>query len=74
MSLDQNFRELSVNVISHIPIYVKCEIHLWQLTLIFVILSEKLANFWVISREIWELGVNWISQLISEVKHDSVKC
>ena len=42
-----------------------------------IILSEKLANFCVISREIDKItaiGMNGISQIRTEVKRDSVKC
>ena len=55
MSSDQNFRELSINVISHHNIYVKREICEWQFSSFIVILSEKHVNFGVISREIAEI-------------------
>ena len=59
MDHDQNLRESSVIVIFCFTICVKRKLCEWLFTLIFVILSEKLANFCVISREIakiWDLG------------------
>ena len=52
MGRDWNVREFSVNVISRFTICGNCEISEWQFSLFFVILSEKLAKFCVISREI----------------------
>ena len=52
MSCDQNLRQLRMNVISRFTIYINREVREWQFSLFFMILSEKLANFWVISREI----------------------
>ena len=48
-------RESSVNVISLITICVKCEIREWQFYLFIMILSDKLINFSMISREIAEM-------------------
>ena len=62
MSLDQNFRELSVNVISGFTICTNREFQELQLSLFYVILGEKLANFQVIFREIAEItgiGCQW---------------
>ena len=56
---DQNLREMIVNVNSRLTIFENREIRECQFSLCFVILSEKLANFCVISREIakiWDLG------------------
>ena len=55
------------------------EIHEWQFSQFFIILSEKIAICGVISCEmarIMGLGceVNGISQLRTEVKHDAKKC
>ena len=55
MSLDQNFRELSVNVISSFTICMIREFSELQLSPFCVILSEKLANFQVIFHEIAEI-------------------
>ena len=52
MGQGQNLRELTLNVISHFTICRNHEIREWQFFLYFVILSEKLANVGVISREI----------------------
>ena len=52
MGRDQNLWELRVNMISRSTICWDCEIGEWQFSLCFVILSEKLAYFWVISCEI----------------------
>ena len=52
MCRDQNLRESSVNVNSRFTIYRNREIREWQISLFFVIWSDKLANFGVISREI----------------------
>ena len=52
MGRDQNLRELSVNVISRFTICVNRELDEWQLSLFFVILSERLADLCVISHEI----------------------
>ena len=54
-SLDQNLRELSANMISCFTICVKHELREWQISLFFVILSEKLANVCIISCEISEI-------------------
>ena len=51
MGRDPNLRELNVNVISRFTICANCEINEWQFSLFFVILSEKLAKFRVISLE-----------------------
>ena len=62
MGHDQNLRESSVNVISLFTICTKSEIHEWQFSLFFMILSEKLANFFMISleiTEITEIGSEW---------------
>ena len=59
MGHDRNLREFSVNVISHFIICVNHEICEWQFSLYFMILNEKLANFWVNSHEsakITEIG------------------
>ena len=52
MGCDQNLRELSVNGISRFSICGNLEIREWQFVLFSMILSEKLANICVISREI----------------------
>ena len=52
MGLDQNLRETSMNVNSRFTSFGKREIHECQFSQFFVILSEKFANFCVISREI----------------------
>jgi len=44
--------KLSVNVVSFFIICGNREIGEWQCSLFLVILSEKLANFWLISHEI----------------------
>ena len=49
---DQNLRESSVIVNSRFTISGNREIREWQLSLFLVILSEKLANFCMISRQI----------------------
>ena len=62
-----DFRLWSWNLILLLPICMKREIHEWQFSPFFVILSEKLVNFNMISREIdkiiqikWEFtGQNW---------------
>ena len=62
MSRDQNLRELSVNVNLPFTICRNREICEWQFSLFFMILSEKLANFSVISREIAKItgiGREW---------------
>ena len=80
MGFDQNLLESSMNVISRFTKCVNYEIREWQFSLFFVILSEKLANFGMISREIvkslnsQELGVDWISHFRTEVKRHSMKC
>ena len=51
MDHNQNLRELSINVISQFTIWVNCELSEWQFSLMFVILSEKLAKFNIISSE-----------------------
>ena len=55
MGCDQNLRELSVNVISDFTICGNREICEWQVCLFFVISSEKLVDFSVISHEIAEI-------------------
>ena len=55
MSLDRNFRELSVNMISSFTICMNRELCGQQLSLFCVILSKKLANFQVIFHEIAEI-------------------
>ena len=55
MDCEQNLRESSVKVISLLTICVKREIREWQYPPFFVILSEKLNNVSVISREIAEI-------------------
>ena len=52
MGCDQNLKKKSLNVISRFTICRNRKIREWQFSLFFMILSEKLANFWVISREI----------------------
>ena len=52
MDRDQNLRETSVNVNLRFIIYGNCAIRECQFSLFFVILSEKFANFCVMSREI----------------------
>ena len=56
LDLDQNLRELSVNVISRFTICGNREIGEWQFSLFFETLSEKLENFYVISREITKIA------------------
>ena len=51
MDHEQNLRELNVNVTSLLPIYVKREIRECQYSPFFMILSEKLVCFSLISRE-----------------------
>ena len=75
MGCEQNLRELNVNVISFITISVKREIRDWQFPPFFMIGSEKLVNFHVISREIAKFMWNWRKREIwlrNEVKRDSV--
>ena len=72
---EQNLRESSVNVISLFTICTKSEIHEWQFSPCFVILSEKRVNFSVILHEITEImgnmyEFNW--NLLH--KSDLVKC
>ena len=55
MGCDKNVRELNMIMISHFTICVNCELLEWQFSLFFVILSETLANFGVISQEIAEI-------------------
>ena len=52
MGWDQNLRESTVDLITPFSICMKCEIRDWHICLILAILSEKLVNFCVISREI----------------------
>ena len=62
MGRDQNLRESRANVDSCFSICGNREIHELQFSLFFVILSEKLANFGVISREIAKImgiGSEW---------------
>ena len=61
MGRDKNFCELCLNVILPITICVEREIREWQFSPFFVILSEKLKNVSVISREIAE---------ITRIKHE----
>ena len=71
MDLDQNIRELSVNVISLLTICVTREIRKCQFSPFCVILSGKLANYSVISCEIAEItktGMNGYSRNRTEVK------
>ena len=58
MGRDKNFRESRMNVISLLAICVKHEIRDWQFSPFIVILSEKHANFSVISCAIAE--ITWI--------------
>ena len=76
MGLDQNLRETSMNVNSCFAIFGNREIHECQFSQFFVILSEKFANFCVISREIAKITGIWcdgLSQFRTDVKRDSVK-
>ena len=62
MGRDQNLRETSVNVNSCFTIFWSCEIHECQFSLFFMILSEKLVNYHVMSREMTEItgiGREW---------------
>ena len=59
---------------SHFIICGIREIHKWQFSVFFVILSVKLTNFGVISRRIAEITVIGISHFRTEVKGDFVKC
>ena len=70
MGHEHNLNESSMNVISLLNICVKREIHEWQSSPFFVILSEKLVNF---TWNCLNWGVNSYSQHKTEVKHDSVK-
>ena len=54
------FREFSMNVVSLLMFYVKREIHEGQFSPFFVILSDELVNFIVISHEIAEIA--WIER------------
>ena len=56
--MNQNFDELSLNVISCLINCMKREIHEWQFLPFIGILREKLADFRAISREIDE--ITWI--------------
>ena len=49
MGRDQNLRELNVKVISRFTTCGKREFREWQFSPFFVILSEKIANFCMIS-------------------------
>ena len=51
MGRDQNFCELSVNVISLFTIWAKREIDEWQVSLFVMILNDTLANVCIISLE-----------------------
>ena len=61
MGCDQTLREVSVNVISLITIWVKRDISELQISLFFMILSERLTNFSVISCENVEITQNYNS-------------
>ena len=58
MGRDQNLRESRVNLNSRFTICRNREIREWQFSLFFMILSEKLANFCVISSEIAKITGN----------------
>ena len=76
MGCDQNLRELSMNVILRLIMWVKREICKWQFSQFLAILSEKFVNFSVISLVVAEttwIGKNRILQFKTEVKQDSVK-
>ena len=55
MGRDQNLREMSVNLNLRFNIFGNYEIPECQFSLFFVILSEKFANFCVISHEITKI-------------------
>ena len=60
MGCDQNLRELSTTVISCFALFVNHKLYEWQFSLLFVILSDELANFWVISHEIADISKNQV--------------
>ena len=72
MGREQNFCEMSINVISLVTICVKHDFRQLKFSPFFVILSEKLANLIVIAE--CKMGVNRNSMHRTNVKHDSVKC
>ena len=74
MGREQNFCEMSINMISLVTICVKHDFRQLKFSPFFVILSEKLANLIVIAE--FKMGVNRNSmhRTKSNVKHDSVKC
>ena len=79
MSCDQNLRQLRMNVISRFTIYINREVREWQFSLFFIVVSEKSANFCIISREIAKITGkgyehNFMIYIRTEVKRDSVKC
>ena len=77
MGRGENLLESSLKLISCFIICVNSELREWQLFLFFVILSEKLENFCVLSFEITKIlesDVNRTSQFRTEVNHDSLKC
>ena len=53
---DKNLRELSVTAISRFAICAKHELHEWQFSLLFVILSDELANFCMIFHEMAKIS------------------
>ena len=84
MFCNQKFCETSVKVISLLTICMKREICEWQFSLFFLILSEKIVNFSVISREIaeitwigckWEfMTYNWSDKWFCEMLEIAFKC
>ena len=62
MGHDQNLREMSVNVISRFTICVSSELRERQFSLFFIILSEKLTTFCIISCEIANILEIWEEQ------------
>ena len=72
MGHEQNFCEMSINVISLVTICAKHDFRQLKFSPFFVILSEKLANLIVIAE--CKMGVNRNSMHRTNVKHDSVKC
>ena len=55
MGRDQNLREFIMNVISRFTLCKNREFREWQFSLFFMIMSDKLANFCVISRKITKI-------------------
>ena len=55
---DALWLKLCTTVISRCAFFVSHELREWQFSLFFVILSDELANFWVMSHEIAEISEN----------------